>query len=463
VSTSITVRRYLNKQDVRYTTTEFSGDMDNLFNSGNEKINPGQIAKAVMLKDMRGMLMAVLPGPNNLDIDAINRQLHRNFRKADSQDYQSVFSDCAPGVLPPLGEAYGFETVIDDGLLDQDLIYFASGNNNELVRISGYDFQLLHSNAWYGNTFSHITRESKKDNFSSNGSATAPSPSISNNIRQQLEKLDHVPKLPSLAQKIIQLNTNPYAHGEDLAKILEGDLTLADQIIRYAQTAAYVKDPSISTIRQAISRGLTYDLVMNLALGIATTRTFKNTAHGPLGSQAYWRQVTYSATLLHGLCQAMPRGKIIQTGKAILCGILHNIGYLVFGHLFPKEFSTLNNSVGDHTDMAILDMEQRMFGTNHAEIGHWVSDAWNMPPEVIVTTLQHHNADYKGPYKEYVHLIYLTDLMLKQHNIGDASDEEITDVLLQELGLTRQQINQVLEKTIQGRDDLENMARQLAA
>src|SRR5210317_348917 len=130
-----------------------------MFNNGNEKVNPSQIAKAVVLKDIRGMLMAVLPGPHLLDIDAINRQLHRNLREADTEDYQTVFSDCTPGILPPLGEAYGFETVIDDGLLDQDLVYFVSGNNNELVRISGYDFQLLHSNAWYGNTFSHISKD----------------------------------------------------------------------------------------------------------------------------------------------------------------------------------------------------------------------------------------------------------------------------------------------------------------
>ena len=62
MSTSITVRRFLNKQDVRYATTEFSGSVDEMFKHGNEKINPSQIAKAVVLKDIRGMLMAVLPG-----------------------------------------------------------------------------------------------------------------------------------------------------------------------------------------------------------------------------------------------------------------------------------------------------------------------------------------------------------------------------------------------------------------
>lgn len=86
-----------------------------------------------------------------------------------------------------------------------------------------------------------------------------------------------------------------------------------------------------------------------------------------------------------------------------------------------------------------------------------------MPSELITVTAEHHNGDYSGPYKEYVRLVYLTDTLLKQHNIGDASDNEIGDEFLQSMGLTKQQVNTALEKTIQGSNELDNMARQLAA
>jgi len=90
-------------------------------------------------------------------------------------------------------------------------------------------------------------------------------------------------------------------------------------------------------------------------------------------------------------------------------------------------------------------------------------DAWSMPLELITVTAEHHNSDYNGPYKEYVRLVYLTDTLLKQHNIGDATDDEISDEFLQSIGLTRQQLNTTLEKTIQGSNELDNMARQLDA
>lgn len=463
MSTSITVRRYLNKQDVRYATTEFSGSADEMFHNGNEKINPSQIAKAVVLKDLRGMLMAVLPGPHILDLDAINRQLHRDLREAGVEDYQTVFADCSPGILPPLGEAYGFETVVDDGLLDQDLIYFVSGNQNELVRISGYDFQMLHSNAWFGNTFSQISKEEQKQTATTSPKIDSTE-SETKDIRQQLAELSQAPELPLMAQKINQLDTNPYAHGEDLAKLIENDPTLSDQIVRYAQTASYVKDPSIATLRQTMSRGLSYDLVMNIALAISTLRAFKITSHGPLGLQSCWRHATYSATLIHGLCTLLPRKQSVQTGKAILSGMLHNIGHLAMGGMFPKEFSDLSAALNDNSsEISITDLEQRMFGINHCEIGHWLAELWNMPSEVCTAIKHHHDADYDGHYKEYAYLVYLADNLLAQHNIGDASDDEIPEKLLQDLGLNRQQVNVVIEKTIKDRDDLDNMARQLVA
>ena len=269
--------------------------------------------------------------------------------------------------------------------------------------------------------------------------------------------------MPAITLKINQLNSNPYTHGEDLAKLLESDSALSQQIITYTQTAPYVKDTAISTIRQAISHGLGYDLVMNFAIGISASRAFKITAHGPLGLQAFWRHATYSATLIHGLCQVLPRKHNLQLGTAVLCGILHNIGYLVFGHLFPKEFALLNNSVAESSEGSVSELEQRFFGITHADIGHWLLTEWSMPAELTTVVLEHHNANYEGPYKDYVNLVNLSDKLLKQNNIGDAEDEEISDELLESLNLTRQQINTALEKTILGREELDNMARQLAA
>lgn len=463
MSTSITVRRYLDKQDVRYATIACPGDQDDILRNGTKTIPPSHIAKAVILKDLRGMLLAVIPGPHDLNIETLNRQLHRNLQIADPGDYMGIFADCAPGITPPLGEAYGFETIIDDGLLNKDSVYFVSGNRNEMIRISGHDFQLLHSNAWYGNTFSHIITDdvSEKPELVKDKQTSAVTPAI--NMRQQIEKVTNLPPMPTMAQKIIQLNTNPYAHADDLAKLVEKDPSLSAQIIRYAQSPFYGYQGNIASVRQAISRVLGYDMVMNIALGIAATRPFKTTLHGPLGLHAFWRHAAYSATLAQGLCNAMPRKTRARAGTAYLSGLLHNFGFLLLGYLFPKEFALLNNAVTEDPTTPVTELEMRLLGTSHTEIGAWLMEAWSMPPEIVISISEHHNPDYTGPHAEYSQLVMLADILLKSHDIGDAPASEIPDELLDALGITRDHALSILEKTIQVRDDLENMARQLAA
>jgi len=466
MSTSITIRRYLDRQDVRYATVPCSEDIESALEFGTEDIPANSIAKALILKDMRGMVMAVIPGPHNLDVDALNRQLHRNLRIADPKDYQGVFADCAPNVLPPLGEAYGFETIIDDSLLDKDLVYFVSGNNNELIRISGHDFQLLHSNAWYGNTFSHIISEPNIDKGDTSSDAAKPpiQPIQSKTkVKQRIQKITNLPPMPNMAQKIIQLNSNPYAHAEDLAKLVEKDPSLSAQIIRYAQSSFYGYQGTIASVRQAISRVLGYDLVMNIALGIAATRPFKSAPQGPIGLQAYWRHATYNATLSQGLCNAIPSKIRPRPGTAYLCGLLHNFGFLVLGYLFPSEFVALNNIITEDPDTPVMEHEERLLGTNHAEVGNWLMQAWNMPEEVHVAISQHHNPDYSGVHAEYAHLVNIANQLLKRYAIGDATSDELSADLLEKIGITDTQALSILEKTFKGREELDSMARQLAA
>ena len=469
MSTSITVRRYLDTQDVPYSVVSYPAGAA-IRDSKNELETDGipgaAVARAIILKDVSGLVMAVIPVTHRLNLDALNRQLHRRLKPADDIDYRSIFSDCAPGVLPALGEAYGFETVIDDSLLDQDYVYIASGNNGELIRMTGQDFQTLHSHAWYGNVFSQIAEraetpqeiqaEAEKNRQPNNIASTTT-------MRQRIERITNLPPMPTLAQRIIQLNANPYAHADDLAKLVEKDPSLAAQIIRYAQSPFYGYQGKIASIRQAISRVLGYDMVMNIALGVAAARPFKIQPSGPLGLQAFWRHATYSATLAQSLCGLLPRAERPRPGTAYLAGLLHNFGFLLLGHSFPKEFALLHNAVMREPQTPIIDLEQRLLGITHTEIGAWLMETWNMPPEVIAVQKEHHNPDYEGPYSSYVQLVILADRLLKTHDMGDAASEDLPATIMATLNLNDEDINRVLERTFDNHEDLDSIARQLVA
>lgn len=454
MSTSITIRRYLEKQDIRFKSVSYDSNAAQLYRSGTQSIAARKIAKAVILKDLQGMLMAVIPGPLQLEMNTINQRFKRNLVPAKQEDYAAIFSDCNSSLIPPLGEAYGLECVVDDSLLDNDKIYFVSGNQHELLCVTTADFQWLHNNAWYGNTFCHIAA-----NKHTNTQASLAGPySANHNLPEHA-----LPSLSKMAKNIIALRNNPLANSEDLAHLVEKDSALAAQISQYAQSRFYGVSEQITSIQQAISRVLGYELAINIALGIAASHCFKANAKDLHGLHAYWRHATYSATLAQGLAYCMSPSKNAQPGTAYLCGLLHNSGTLVLGHAFPNKLIQLRQTIALYPDISVLEHEINLLDTTHTLLGQQLMRSWKMPNEIIASTAEHHNKHYSGPYAQYANILYITDALLKRHDLGDACDTGLPQHILRSLGLSSSQVLGILEKTLQGSSELDTMARKLAA
>lgn len=110
-------------------------------------IPPDRLAKAVVLEDRDGYLIAVIPANHRVDLPDLAGKLHRDLSLASERELQELFSDCAPGAVPPLGEAYGLPTVWEKSLGEKPDVYFEGGDHRTLVHMSGPDFCELMSSA----------------------------------------------------------------------------------------------------------------------------------------------------------------------------------------------------------------------------------------------------------------------------------------------------------------------------
>lgn len=110
----------------------------------------GRMAKTVVLEDDQGYLMAVVPASSRVDLGELHRQMRRNLGLATENELQGLFDDCELGAIPPVGMAYGIETVVDDSLAEQPEIYFEAGDHESLVRVSGEGFEQLMDKVQYG-------------------------------------------------------------------------------------------------------------------------------------------------------------------------------------------------------------------------------------------------------------------------------------------------------------------------
>jgi len=138
-----TVSNYLLAQDVDYDVlthphTATSGE------SAQAAHVPGsRLAKSVVLEDEQGFLMVVLPSSRQVNMQELHRQLNRNLVLATESELGGLFADCEIGALPPIGSAYGVETVVDDAIAEQPDIFFEAGDHEQLVHVSAETFQSL--------------------------------------------------------------------------------------------------------------------------------------------------------------------------------------------------------------------------------------------------------------------------------------------------------------------------------
>jgi len=283
------------------------------------------------------------------------------------------------------------------------------------------------------------------------------------NIKARIAKLDRLPTMPEMAQKVIQLSADPEASISDLVKVVEMDPSLAAQIMRYASSPFFSYRGKVDSVQTAVSRVLGFSMVMNLALGVTTAKPFRLPKNVPLNINAFWRHAIFSAALTQALSSELSGDIRPPAGLAYLAGLLHNFGHLLVGHLFRKEFLILNKFIIAEPEKELVEIEKHVFGYEHGQVGAWLMDIWKLPEEIVVATREHNNLDYHGEHAVYPQLVALSDRLLKEYGIGDAANSSIPQSLLQSLEIGDYQARMVVNRVMEGCDGLDTMASQLAS
>jgi Ala-tRNA(Pro) deacylase len=92
-----------------------------------------------------------------VDLGAVHRQLNRRLGLATDRELTDLFKDCEPGAIPPLGRAYGLETILDESLNGWQDVYFEGGDHVALVHVTGEDFLRLMADAPRGEFSHHVS------------------------------------------------------------------------------------------------------------------------------------------------------------------------------------------------------------------------------------------------------------------------------------------------------------------
>ena len=151
---SPTLDSFLNQKQVTYDLIPHKHTGSSMETAEAAHVSGNSLAKAVILKDEERYIMVVIQSSEHVDLAELKRQVGHTFEMATETELGEVFTDCSLGAVPPVGAAWGMDVYLDECLLGQDEIYFEAGDHEDLVRVTGNEFERLMEGANRGH-FGH--------------------------------------------------------------------------------------------------------------------------------------------------------------------------------------------------------------------------------------------------------------------------------------------------------------------
>lgn len=286
---------------------------------------------------------------------------------------------------------------------------------------------------------------------------------FSQNFRNILQQTGQIPPLSETTRELIKLRNNPDSNLSQLIDLIANDPGLSAFIMKYARMSTFGYGERIVSVHQAVSLVLGFNTALNLSMGIAASGCLQMPNHGALGKICIWSRALECAVMCRELYHLSDIKRSLNGDIAYLGGLFHNFGYMLFSHLYPREFSYLNDLVTRHPEQDARVLQLQVFGITHDTIGMYLIKAWDLPEEIAITVAEQHFPDYSGRHALYVKLVALANRMLRNKDVVDGCPYVDTTALLNDLEIDEFSALNALT-TVRGyQQEFQTLAQSLAA
>ncbi len=138
------LREFLDGNGVKYRIVYHSPAFTAQEVAAKAGVSGNELAKTVMVRVDGRVAMAVLPASFRVDFRRLGAALNANrIDLMTEEDFKDMFPNCDTGAMPPFGNLYGMEVVMDEHLAGDEQIDFNAGSLNELLQMSTADYRRL--------------------------------------------------------------------------------------------------------------------------------------------------------------------------------------------------------------------------------------------------------------------------------------------------------------------------------
>ncbi len=202
-------------------------------------------------------------------------------------------------------------------------------------------------------------------------------------LRALVGRIRQLPSMPATFAKLQTAMEDENASVHDIAHIVSSDSVIAAKVLQIVNSAFFRLARPMTNVDQAINY-LGFNAVRNLAISAEVFTRWSKAQAALVDLEQLQQHVLSVATVTQALTDKGP-----VADDALLCALLHDIGYWVLIQECPKELGqAISMAIADH--IPLHEAEQRVIGSTHAQIGAYLLGIWGLPYPIVEAVAHHH-------------------------------------------------------------------------
>jgi HD-like signal output (HDOD) protein len=114
---------------------------------------------------------------------------------------------------------------------------------------------------------------------------------------------------------------------------------------------------------------------------------------------------------------------LVDSGKAYLAGLLHDLGIIANLWALPHEFRAAFE-IAKAEGIPLHEAEERSMGFTHCESGRLLAGNWGLPPDLIEVVACHHSPEKSSQNSGLVALVHIADVLCRMGGLNYGYLEE---------------------------------------
>ncbi len=206
-------------------------------------------------------------------------------------------------------------------------------------------------------------------------------------LHRHLKACRTLPSIPAVAVRILELSRKEETSVQEVAQAISRDPALVAKLLRVSNSAFYSVRHEITTVNRAVAV-LGINTALSLALSFSLAKNMGKKGYKNFNPVAYWKRSAIAAAAGRALAQLV-HGSVRE--ELFLSGLLQDVGMLALNEAIPDGYDLLIAAAGgDH--QKLVELEREKLGTDHAMVGAWLLEHWNLPGKYSAAVRASHDS-----------------------------------------------------------------------